>query len=650
MNKTTIIAVVAVLLLGAAAFFLTREPEREVIPGFSVPAIKVDSKTDAKTEEDEDVPKDAQEPIDKIVIARKSGETVLSKVDDETWKIGGADPSFAETYKVRSMLNAFKTGTSSTWAAHVKPEDLGKYGLDDENKIGVTLFRKDEKVVDILVGIVDKRDDGIEPDTTIMVPGTDLVYRMKEQDLRTPFTVKPEELRDKRLFTFKKDDILRLAMEDPRDSRYPKVVIEKAEAKAEAKPEAKAEDKPATEPKAEWKLAEPKGVAFELENVDGFASSIANVRATEFLSSLPGADSTALDKPYKLTVTAKAADGKETAVVLSIGAGRKKGVYASIEGRKEVFLIATYTADQLMKSLSDLRQKKLASFKPADVEGIELVRTDGRISLAKNAEDWSFVEPAGEVASAQKVKSLASNVANLRVAEYLAENPPDDQTGLSSPEIKLSVKLGQAAGGGTFNLLVGKAFKNKEEQERYYAKIDGTAEVFTIMKYTAQNVLKSVDDFKDMRMFRIEKDQIAELTIQHPDETLTFVQEAKDGKTTWKMATPKEKADVDLTAFLSTVASLDVAKIVDGKTPAEAGLTASEAFTVTFKLTDGTSHSVQISEEVSDNENYAQTTSEPWLAGKIVKVSKYKVDTINKKLPDFEKKPGPASPVPMPMM
>jgi hypothetical protein len=303
-----------------------------------------------------------------------------------------------------------------------------------------------------------------------------------------------------------------------------------------------------------------------------------------------------------------------------------------------------------MKSLSDLRQKKLASFKAGDIESIDLVRPDGAARMKKSGEDWSFTEPAGEAASSQKIKTLAGNIASFRVAEYLSTNPPDSETGLSAPQLTLTVGLSQAAGAGTFGLVIGKEFKNKDSQERFYARLAGTDEVFSIMKYSANNVMKAVADLKDTRVFRFEKEQISEVTIAHPDETLTLVQETKDGKTAWKMTAPKQNADPEVNALLSTLTSLDVSKFADGKKPEEVGLTASEAFTVTVKLTDGTAHSIQVAEEVEDNENYAQTTTEPWLGGKILKISKYKIDNLNKKAADFEKKPDSGAPVPMPMM
>jgi len=394
--------------------------------------------------------------------------------------------------------------------------------------------------------------------------------------------------------------------------------------------------------KDEWELVEPSGM--ELENVGGFASTFANARAEEFLDKLPGADARALDKAYKITATI-VKDGKGSETSLMLGAGRKKGVYARVGGEKGVVLISKYSAKQLMKSLGDFRKKKLFSFKAEDIE--ELIVESGllpKMHLKKSGSDWSFVEPAGESASKSKVKSMASGIANLRAAEFL-DSRPASETGLDETALKVTARLTSAAGSGSSTILIGREYKNAEDQERFYAMQDGKSQLFGIMKYSRENVAKTVEELRDKRVFKVSKEDIQEITITHPDETLRFVKEDKDGKPVWNMTAPKAKKGVSLTSIASTLASLDVEKTVTGKKPEEVGLD-KDTFSLSFKLKDGTVHSITFSEEVEDNKNYAVTPTVESLKDRILMISKYKVQNLAKKLPDFEKKPGgpPAMP------
>ncbi len=639
MNKTTIAAVLIVAILGAVVFFVTREAEQEEMAALKIPAIRAEVKKEGEKAKDDDTPEDALEPADRIVITRGGAETELVKRGEE-WRITKPFSSHAETYKIRSMLRVFKKGATSNYARKVTEADLPKYGLDEANRIGAALYRGEEKLVDILIGYVDKKEQGIDPDTLVMEPGGEIVYRMKEVDLRTPFEVEFGEIRDKKLFDFKKDEVKRISVSDPRQKVYPKLVLERREP-LESAPEA-----PKTPKKGEWKVVEPKNLGLVLDNIDGFASSIANARATEFLKKLPGADAKALDKAYKLTATVvRKGSDKEEQVTLLLGAGRKKGVYARVEDKDEVILIAKHSATQLMKSMGDLRNKKLFSFKPADVVEIRVENPGSpAIHVKKSGESWAFVEPAGIPAASSKVKSLASNVSNFKVAEFLEVQPKAEITGLTPDKaLKVTATLTAAAGSGTSVILVGERFENEKEQERYWAKLEGKPEVFSIMKYTRENVLKTVDDLKDKRLFRFDRTEIVEVVITHPDETLKFARQGLEGPATWKMTAPEEKADVNMSSILGTMTSLDVAKTVVGKKPEDVGLT-TDAFTVTVKLKGGATHSVTFSEEVVDNENYAMSATAPAMTGQIFTVSKFKVQNLNKKLPDFNKKAKPGGP------
>jgi len=627
MTRTTIIAVLTVIVLVGVLFAVNMTEDKVEMATLSIPGVKLDD--EKKKEEGKEEPEIPEEerptvgPADKIVYAKGGVEVTLVKEGDDAWRITTPIKAMAENYKVRSMLRTFDKPLKSNYSRGISAEALSKLGLDEENRIRVTLFQGDAKLVDVVVGRVDKKEMGQDPDTMVMEPDLEEVvyHRIPGKDLRRAFDIELDELRNKKVFDFKKEDVFRVAIDDPRTTPPTKLVFEKESGEGE-----------------KWRVVEPAGL--EMDNVGGFASSFANVRADEFMDKLPGADASALDKAYKISAAVKKND-KEESYTLHLGAGRKKGVYARIEGQDGVFVVGKHTATNLMKSANDFRKKKLFTFKPADVRELDLERTGmPTLKLKKSGEAWSFVEPVGEFASSSKVKSMTSSIANFRVAEFVDKDPGAEVTGLGSPELKVTVRLSEAAGSGSATILIGKGFKNDEDQDRFYAQQQGKNQLFTIMKYSRENIAKGLDDLKDKRVFRVNKDDITEVTLKHPDQTIKFVREEKDGKKKWNMTAPKEKKNVAaMTALVSTLASLDVEKADAGKSPKEAGLEG-DAFTISFKAA-GQEHSVTISEEVEDNKNYAMTATAPHLAGKVFLVGKYKVQNLAKKLPDFEKKPGP---------
>lgn len=634
MNKTTIGAIVAVLILAVVVFFVSQKDEQTELKTLELPGIKVEEKKKEKPAEEEVTPEQAAEekekeaaealkvgPPDRITIVHNDLHAVIERVAMDQWKLVKPVVAQADTYKVRAMLRTFDEALKSNYSRAVPTASLSKLGLDEEQRIRVTLAKGDETLIDLYLGRVDRKDDsGIDLDTMVMLPAdleSPVYYRIPGKDLRRSFDVKLTDLRDKKVFLFGKDDVQGITIEDPRDPKRGKIVLKLGEGE-----------------KPEWTIVEPAGV--EVENLSGFVSSLAGTRADEYLEKLPGADEKALDKAYRITATVQEGEGTST-VTLELGAGRKKGVYARIVGRDGYFLVPKYSADQLMKSFNDFRQKKLFTFKGDEITEVTIV--DGGqppVQIQKSGEHWAFLQPAGVAADDNKVKSLTNGVSNFRVAEYLATQPATTETGLNTTATTISVKLAASAGSGSTTLRIGSSFKNDKDQERFYAQLDGQDEVFTIMRYTRDNLVKRVDDLKDKRLFQVSKEEITHVTLLHPDQKLEFEGTVGAGKTTWKMTSPEVKEGVELEQLVATLASLDVDSIETAKSAAETGL-GTDSFTVSFKLASGTSHAVTISEEVTDNKNYAQSSTSPEYAGAIVLLSKYKVDNLTKKLPDFVK-------------
>jgi hypothetical protein len=622
MNKTTIIALVTVVILGIVVFFVSREGEREELKTLALPGIKLAEPKgpadETKPEEavsPEDAAKEAAKvgPVDRIAIASRKLNAVLKQTGDEQWTMVEPGPALADTYKVRAMLRTFDEALSSNYSRAVPVEALAKLGLDEENRIRVTLSKGDEPLIDLFLGRVDRKDDnGIDMDTMVMLPSdleSPVYYRIPGKDLRRSFDLKLSELRDKKVFSFGKDDIQEITIEDPRDGG----------STLHLKKGSQGDD---------WQMVSPAGM--EVENLSGFVSSLATTRADEFMETLPGADATALDKAYRITAVVKSGEGTET-VTLELGAGRKKGVYARLAGKSGVFLVPKYTADQLMKSANDFRRKKIFTFAADEIAAITIADAgQPPISLSKSGADWRFVEPAGVAAASAKVTSVATGIANFRAAEFLTSVPED--TGLGEGATTITISLTAAAGGGSTTLRLGKGFKNAQDQERFYAQVEGQPEVFTVMRYSRDNLVKTVADLKDKRLFLVNQDDITKVTLTHPDQKLEFERTGD----TWKMTAPKALATVELEQLVSTLASLDVEGTEPAKTPAEAGI-GTDSFTISFALKNGQSHAVTISEEVTDNKNYATSSTNPEYANQLLLVSKYKVDNLTKKLPDFER-------------
>ena len=600
MNRTTLIILGLFVALLAVYLVVDRPGDDKRDLRIEVPAIRAD----AQPKDDE--PEGAVGPPDRIEIVRKGVTTVLRRSDGDQWEVLEPVTAGARTHRVNAMLRAFKHGAESSLGRAVAADDLKDYGLGENRRIQVRMMKGEETLVALWIGDSEKVDDDGTRDTNVMLPDGDAVFRVRGADLRKAFDLDPDEIQDKKIFRFKKDDVKRLVIEDPRDKARPRLVLRKGTGKAD------------------WKLVEPSG--YQVGGLGTYCSSLANLTATRIAEKLPGAEAEALDRTYKVTITT--GEGEKT---LELGAGRG-AVWARVSDRDGVFQVSTSTAKGLMKGLLELRDKKLFDFAKEDVQRVELIeRGADAVVLEREGAGWRFVSPANEAASTASVNRLASALAALRTETY--RDSAVEGAGLDNPQFILKVTAGAANAPVVRVLEIGNEKPRDDDKAatRFFARLDGAEEVMELADYSVKGLRKSVDDLRDERVFRIEADEITGVEIAYQDQTVSLEKEGS----AWTVTAPEKISDPQgVNAIISTLANLPVKQEDTGKTPEEAQL--SVTYTITMK--DGKTQTLRLSEEVANGGNYAQAPGLSRLGDKVFTVNQYKAANLLKKLPDLKKK------------
>ena len=600
MNRTTLIILGLFVALLAVYLVLNRSRDDKPNLRIEVPAIRAD----AQPKDDE--PEGAVGPPDLVEIVRKRVTTVLRRSDGDQWEVLEPVTAGARTNRVNAMIRVFEHGAESSLGRAVAADDLKHYGLGEDRRIQVRMTKGEETLVALWIGDSEKVDDDGTRDTNVMLPDGDAVFRVRGADLRKPFDLDPDEIQDKKIFRFKKDDVTRLVIEDPRDEARPRLVLEKGAGKDD------------------WKLVEPGG--YQVGGLGTYCSSLANLTATRFAEKLPGAEAEALDRTYKVTVTTEAG-----VKVLELGAGRG-AVWARVSGRDGVFQVSTSTAKGLMKGLAELRDKKLFGFAKEDIQRVELIeRGEDAVVLERERDGWRFVSPANEAASAASANRLASAFAALRTQTYRDGNV--EGAGLDQPQFVIKVTAGTAPAPVVRVLEIGneKPSEDDKASKRFFARLDRAEEVMELADYSVKGLRKSVDDLRDERVFRIEADDITGVDIAYPDQTISLKKEAG----AWTVTAPEKISDPQgVDTIISTLANLPVKQRVTGKTPEEARL----SVTCTITTKDGKTRNLRLSEEVANGGNYAHAPGLSRLGDKVFTVNQYKAANLLKKLPDLKKK------------
>ena len=186
------------------------------------------------------------------------------------------------------MIKKFETPTTSIQSKALKSSDQVRFDLEPENRVAFTLKAGGNvwNGVDFIVGKVAKseqpsgrqgRNAGDDADTWVMKNGKeDTVYRIAGKDLRGPFEVKLSDLRDKKVFTAKADDLVSVTIVPPNGGETVELSGDRKEqpskpASDEQKDSAKDPEPPKF--KATWSLTKPKGIAGD-KSIDAVPRSL----------------------------------------------------------------------------------------------------------------------------------------------------------------------------------------------------------------------------------------------------------------------------------------------------------------------------------------------------------------------------------------
>ena len=145
----------------------------------------------------------------------------------------------------------------------------------------------------------------------------------------------------------------------------------------------------------QWKFTKPTITFADNDAVSSLLSSIENGRVVAIVSEKPdNLGKYGLANP-SITFTASNDIGRKS--VLLVGGKSGDNYYARDPSRPMIFSVNDAVHTQLAKMFSDLRDKKLAHFDPADMNRVEIHNEHGTIiAIRKNETDWTIDSPAAQ--------------------------------------------------------------------------------------------------------------------------------------------------------------------------------------------------------------------------------------------------------------
>lgn len=444
MEKKTLFALLAVIVLGAGAYFVLRAPEKGQRVG---PAPRP-------------VPPIKSAEINHIeIVNEKQEKTVLDKATDR-WRISSPKDWAADQAAVKTLTDGLEKLGFGDLVSTEKAK-FGELGVEEGKAARLTVKNQSTPLADILIG---KQVSGF---TMVRPAGKDEVWQASgifPYQINRP----PAGWRDHVIFEAAQNDVDKLTV----DAGTSKLVLTKeGDAKgAEAK----------------WKVAEATGDAprdagsLDIGLVNGAVQTLSTLRATDFADDKKPAD-VGLDKP-QLTLTIEA---KGKAYTLLVGNTEKDDVYVKRADDPQIFTVKKYMLDRAAHRPVDFRDKSLTRAAEADLTEVAITDGGETVTLKNDGKGWkSAGKPAVEDA---KVKPLVSAFEHLDGSSFAVEKDPV-KTGLKKPQGQVVLHLKNKQ---TVTLHIGALSADKTE---YYVQKVGSPDVLMVKKFAVDRFLKKPAD------------------------------------------------------------------------------------------------------------------------------------------------------------
>ncbi|MGH7248011.1 MAG: DUF4340 domain-containing protein, partial [Pseudomonadota bacterium] len=316
-----------------------------------------------------------------------------------------------------------------------------------------------------------------------------------------------------------------------------------------------------------WRIVKPIGVDAEQTSVNNLARAIATAAVTKTVEEKP-ADLApfGLAKPA-VVITVTNFKG-QTLPQIDVGKTTPIGfsAYVTRGGKPAVMLTSSAFPAGMNKTVDQLRNRELMSFKFDDVSRFTIAKDDGSIiEIERDGDKWKITKPGNYLADPNQVRQLLSSLLEAKVADFISDTPVSvSQYGLEKPHLTITV---YGKNGSQESLLFG--FKQSEHgKDGIYVRRGEATPVYTVHEWVVGAVNKSVLDLRDKTVFSFEPSavQSADLTVGAGKFTL---KRSVSGKWDVVQGATTSPADVPVVErFLDEIRDLKGVSIIADPMPA----------------------------------------------------------------------------------
>lgn len=275
----------------------------------------------------------------------------------------------------------------------------------------------------------------------------------------------------------------------------------------------------------QWNMKKPLAVRADDSAVNSILDEVEFAERTRTLTGTAPAEF-GVDAP-RIRLSIQDKDGI-TSLRVGSETPTKDAVYVKVGDEKDIVVVRKSMYERLDRSVDDLRDRTVIGYVADSATRLEIKNAERVMELAKtasatNAEPrWAFVRPLTVRADQQKTRQLLSDLGNLRVLDFVSEDPKDLHTfRLDEPTAEVTVWTGAADTGKT--LLIGVATTN--DATKVIAKRKGADSIFTISADEAKKFVLQINDLRARQVLTFDEPAVRTVELVRGSDKLAVTRD-----------------------------------------------------------------------------------------------------------------------------
>lgn len=265
-----------------------------------------------------------------------------------------------------------------------------------------------------------------------------------------------------------------------------------------------------------WRLVEPIAYPADEATVSSALGALANLKAERRLEA-EGLDPAAYGlEPPAATVNLRLDDGSELA--LAVGDELPLGSTRALRraGSDEIVIAPGWFMSDLERGLDDWRSREVADLQADEIASITIEAGPDTIRALRTGEQWRLESPLEDLADRDHLQGLLSDLAALRIEEFLDGAASLEELGLATPEYRL--RIVPADGGEPLRLELG-ATRERDGATEVACRRDG-GELFWAADRVRTRLAKAPVLWRSKKVWPFDSWEVEELRLRNPSESV----------------------------------------------------------------------------------------------------------------------------------